>query len=352
MSLKDSKGRPQNKWEDSGEYWASVSVFVRGLLRNPADEEGSACISNRNAEDAANDGQDRQNHAIYSVAVPKTRKKRGFCSLATAVSIASLGVASMGLAPFQVSANAATTAKVGGKCTKLNATSGTLVCTKKAGKLVWSRASVTTTTVAPGVAKTSSTVAKETPSTTAVGVAATPKATQPGIEGTWRATSKSEVGYRVKEVLIGQSTEGVGRTNAVTGTMTIAGTKVNAVELVVDVTKLKSDSDRRDGQVQNRILDTAKFPTATLKLASPIDFGSDPADKQEVKEKATVALTVRGVTKNITFDLIARKNGAAIEVNGAIPFSMSDFGIPDPSIVDLVKTEQNGLLEFLVVFER
>src|SRR5436309_937617 len=49
--------------------------------------------------------------------------------------------------------------------------------------------------------------------------------------GTWKPTSGSQVGYRVKENAFGQSGEAVGRTSSVTGTMTIDGTTVTAVEL-------------------------------------------------------------------------------------------------------------------------
>ena len=271
-------------------------------------------------------------------------------------------------------ATAATVAKVGGKCTKLTAKSGDLVCLKKAGKLVWSR-SVTTTTskaaptttskaaptttskaaVAPLAPSSGSSAAPPTVVAGAGGaaaVAATPAPAETGIEGTWKATARSAVGYRVKEVLIGQSTEGVGRTNAVTGTLLIAGTKVTDVELTADMAKLKSDSDRRDGQVHTRILETAKFPTARLKLTAPIDFGTVPADGKELTAKASSSLTVRGVTKQITFDVLARRKDESIQVSGVIPFLLADFGIPDPSVADLVTTEQKGLLEFLVVFER
>src|SRR4051812_45769493 len=57
-----------------------------------------------------------------------------------------------------------------------------------------------------------------TTSTTAgtSGTVAAGAATSAGISGTWTPTSESIVGYRVKEVLFGQSTEAVGRTNGVT----------------------------------------------------------------------------------------------------------------------------------------
>ena len=41
----------------------------------------------------------------------------------------------------------------------------------------------------------------------------------------------SAVGYRVVEVLFGQDTEGVGRTSAITGQLTLDGTQVTAAEL-------------------------------------------------------------------------------------------------------------------------
>jgi polyisoprenoid-binding protein YceI len=256
-------------------------------------------------------------------------------NLAVALTIATGSVIA---GPILISTQASaqsSTAKVGGRCTTANAksTSG-LVCTRRAGRLVWARPAATTTTKAPAAA--------------AGGAAAAPQ----GIEGAWKATTASQVGYRVKEVLNGQDTEGVGRTNAVTGTMTIAGTKVTVVDLSVDMTKLASDSARRDGQVQGRILDTAKFPTSTLKLKTPIDFGTIPADKAEVKSKATVTLTMRGTTKDVELDLVSRRNGANIEVNGSLKIVFEEWGIPNPSLPPFVTTDPEGLLEFLVVFGR
>lgn len=175
--------------------------------------------------------------------------------------------------------------------------------------------------------------------------------TADGIAGTWAATPESEVGYRVKEVLFGQSTEGVGRTNAVTGQLVIDGTTVQSADLEVDLTTLTSDQDRRDSQVQGRLLDTASFPTATLTLTEPIELGQLPADRQEIETQATAELTLRGTTKQLTFPVLARRNGELIEVNGSIEIVFADWGIPDPSIGP-VTTEDRGQLEFLVVFAR
>jgi polyisoprenoid-binding protein YceI len=47
--------------------------------------------------------------------------------------------------------------------------------------------------------------------------------------------------------------------------------------------------------------------------------------------QATGDLTLRGVTNSVTFELTARRNGTAIEIDAAIPVAFDDFEIPDAS---------------------
>ena len=55
-------------------------------------------------------------------------------------------------------------------------------------------------------------------------------------DGEWAVVADSVVGYRVKEILFGQDTEGVGRTSAVTGSLVIANNEVTSAEFSVDMT--------------------------------------------------------------------------------------------------------------------
>jgi polyisoprenoid-binding protein YceI len=208
------------------------------------------------------------------------------------------------------------------------------------------------TTVAAGAGTTAATTA--TTAGAGDGTATTVAAATPSdasLEGTWSATADSELGYRVKEVLFGQSTEGVGRTNAVTGALTLAGTSVDAAEFTVDMTTVTSDSGNRDNQFNGRIMDTATFPTATFALTQPIELAAVPAEGEVVTASATGDLTLRGNTQSVTFDVQARVNGGNIEVDGAIPIVFADWGIPNPSFGP-ASTEDNGLLEFLLVFAK
>lgn len=168
---------------------------------------------------------------------------------------------------------------------------------------------------------------------------------------TYRPTPASVLGYRVKETLFGQSNEAVGRTSDIAGSLTLDGARVSAVELSVRMTTVKSDQSQRDGQFNQRIMETSRYPTATFKLSQPIVLPGVPSDAAPVSAKATGDLTLHGVTRAVTFDLSAQRDGADIKVNGTIPVTFADYNIANPS-GGPATTADNGVMEFLVVFER
>jgi polyisoprenoid-binding protein YceI len=169
------------------------------------------------------------------------------------------------------------------------------------------------------------------------------------VDGTWKATSDSIVGYRVKEVLLGQDTEAVGRTNSVTGTFTLSGATVSGAEFTVQMATVKSDEGRRDSQFTGRLMETSKFPTGTFKLTSPIALSAVPTDSTIVEATATGDLTLHGVTSSVTFTLKAQRDGANIKVNGEIPITFSDYDISNPTN-QTASVGDSGTLEFLLMF--
>jgi polyisoprenoid-binding protein YceI len=191
-----------------------------------------------------------------------------------------------------------------------------------------------------------------TPVTTTVPAAGTSTrgASAPvAVDGTWKVTTGSEAGYRIKETLFGQSHTAVGRTTAVTGSITITATTVNAGAFSVDMTQVTSDQAQRDGQFQNRIMNTSMYPTGTFSLTKPIQLGSLPADGQQITESATGALLLHGTTRTVTFPVQARRSGATIQVSGSIPIVFADYNISNPS-GGPATTSDNGTLEFLLDF--
>ncbi len=194
-----------------------------------------------------------------------------------------------------------------------------------------------------GSAEDDTAVLASTPSTAAT-------ATEGGVDGMWNVTPESELGYRVEEVLFGVNTTAAGRSNEITGSMTIEGTTVTEASFTVDVASITSDESRRDNQFRNRIMETYRYPEATFTLAAPIEFGAVPAPGEQITASATGELTLHGVTRPVTFDVTAEGGDDRIGVLGSIPVRFADYEIENPSMSGIT-TEDNGLLEFVLVFE-
>ena len=194
------------------------------------------------------------------------------------------------------------------------------------------------------------------------GTATANTAASGAVAGTWTVGSGSVVGYRVNEVLLGQNATAVGRTTSVTGHLTIQGTAATAASFSVPMDTIHSDKSQRDAQFDGRIMDVAQYPTGTFTLTSPIDLGSPPAAGVIKSYPAHGKLTLHGTTRAVTFTLTAERSaakpGAAkhggnqIEVAGDIPVLFSDYHIQNPSFAGFVTTQDHGLLEFLLVFDK
>jgi len=191
---------------------------------------------------------------------------------------------------------------------------------------------------------------------------ATAGAPTTGLDGTWNVDtsvgsfsdfSDSFVGYRVQEELanIGAQTA-VGRTPSVSGSLTIQGTTITAVEIQADLSTLKSDDDRRDGQLRQQALETNQFPTATFSLTQPIALGTLPAEGQVVQVTATGNLTLHGQTRSVQIPLQAKLQGGVIVVTGSIEIQFADYGISKPQSFIVLSVADHGTMELQLFFSR
>jgi polyisoprenoid-binding protein YceI len=190
-----------------------------------------------------------------------------------------------------------------------------------------------------------------------LGAAGSPAAASTGnLSGTWTIDrsigsftdfTDSFVGYRVQEQLasIGANTA-VGRTPDVTGSVTLGGSTVTAVDISANLTTLQSDNQQRDGQLVNQGIQTGQFPTATFKLTSPIDLGSVPAEGVTINATATGDLTLHGVTKSVQVAVQARLSGGIVTVTGSMTIVFADFGIQGPSSFHVLSVDDHGIMEF------
>jgi polyisoprenoid-binding protein YceI len=185
-------------------------------------------------------------------------------------------------------------------------------------------------------------VARDAPETTVAGSATSP-------DGTWTVQQGDDVfaGYRVTEQFAGETITktAVGRSPAVTGTLTVEGSTIPAATFEVDMTKLASDSSRRDSRIRSDGLQTNQFTTASFTLTQPLELAAAPALNTEVEVQAIGDLTLHGVTKPVTMALQARWNGDTIDVAGGTAIMMADYGINPPSVGGFVSVADEGRLE-------
>jgi polyisoprenoid-binding protein YceI len=177
-----------------------------------------------------------------------------------------------------------------------------------------------------------------------------PGAASTSLAGTWHTSAGSVVGYRVKEVLLGQHTTAVGTTSHVTGHLTISGHTVTSAIFVVQMATIKSNEPQRDVQFRGRIMDTTAYPTGVMMLTRPINLLPLPAVGKIKTYAASGDLTLHGHSRPVRFRLSAERTSSEIEISGSIPILFSNWDIPNPSFTGFVTTQNHGILEFLLKF--
>ena len=174
------------------------------------------------------------------------------------------------------------------------------------------------------------------------------------IPGTWSIAPDSIVGYRVRERLASLSadSDAVGRTSAITGSATIAGTgsalSVTDASFTVDMTSIASDRPMRDNRLRNDGIQTDQFPTSTFKLSQPVAIPAGASTGDQVDVTLHGDLTLHGVTKAVDIPAKAQLNGNLIQIAGSLSFPFSDFQINAPNIAGFVAVQDTGTLEFLI----
>jgi polyisoprenoid-binding protein YceI len=179
------------------------------------------------------------------------------------------------------------------------------------------------------------------------------------LAGEWTVASGSLAGYRVREQLanLPAESDAVGRTEEVTGTITLAGSgdavQLTAADLSVDMTTLTSDKSMRDNRLRNEGLQTDQFPTATFTLTQPVDVPAAALAGTASDVTLVGDLTVHGVTKSVSIPAQAQLANGVVSVAGSLTFPLSDYSITAPNIGGfIVSIADTGTLEFAVNFAK
>lgn len=190
-----------------------------------------------------------------------------------------------------------------------------------------------------------------------------PSATGPtdgtDVAGTWTVGAGSQAGYRVREQLanLPAESDAVGRTDAVTGSVTIEttgdGASLTDGSITVDTTTIASDEAMRDRRMRTEGLQTDTYPTATFTLTEPVAVPASALTGAATTLTLVGDLTLHGVTQRVTIPAEAQLDDGSIAVAGSLTFPLRDFGIVAPNVGGfIVSIADEGTLEFLLVLTR
>jgi polyisoprenoid-binding protein YceI len=171
------------------------------------------------------------------------------------------------------------------------------------------------------------------------------------VDGIWSPAKGSLAGFRVSQSALGFSNEVVGRTNGVTGTITVSTGRVTAATFRIDLSTLTVSGKKQPQFAAS--LDTANHPVATFTLSQPVRLGPAFSSGATITARCSGYLTLRGVSRLVTFPIVGRRDGTALEVAGAVPVTFSAWGIKGPSGFGLLGSlADHGVAEFLIILHR
>ncbi len=161
----------------------------------------------------------------------------------------------------------------------------------------------------------------------------------------------NEARYRVREQLVHVDlpNDAVGVTHGVTGGIVLdsAGRIVPAESrFVVDVTQLASDRDRRDRYVQHRTLETAQYPSVQFVPKELRGLPSPLPTSGNASFDVIGDLTVRGVTRPVTWHVDAKLAQGRITGTGSTAFTFADFDLPRPRVPVVLSVADTIHLEY------
>ncbi|MBI3913957.1 MAG: YceI family protein, partial [Chloroflexi bacterium] len=163
-------------------------------------------------------------------------------------------------------------------------------------------------------------------------------------------TGKNEARYRVREQLAGVSlpSDAVGVTTGVTGTITAKtdGTIIPGQSTFrADLSKLKSDRDQRDNYLRNETLETRRYPFADFVATQVKGLPNPPPRSGDVGFQLIGNLTVKNVTKEVTWDVKGKIEGEEFSGLATTSFKFGYFNIAIPRVFTVLSIEDNIKLE-------
>lgn len=169
-------------------------------------------------------------------------------------------------------------------------------------------------------------------------------------------SEESEARYRVREQLVGVDlpNDAVGATRAITGVLVLEGNTVvsEASRFQVDLRTLTSDQARRDNFIRRNTLQTDRYPYAVFVPREVRGLPSPLPTSGEHTFQLIGDLTIREVTRPVTWEVTARVEGDRVIAQARTQFTFADFNLEPPQVPVVLSVDETIRLEIDVVLQR
>jgi len=171
-------------------------------------------------------------------------------------------------------------------------------------------------------------------------LAATPTAaaTTAASASAWTVSDKSKATVRVREQLVGVNlpSDAVLTATGATGSFDLGtdGTFASGSKISFDMSTLASDQRDRDNFIKQDTLQVRQFPRAEFVPAKVSGLSLPLATSGSFTFTLTGNMTIRGKTKEVTFDVVAKRDGADLTATATAnpSWKFGDFGMTAPSV--------------------
>jgi polyisoprenoid-binding protein YceI len=173
--------------------------------------------------------------------------------------------------------------------------------------------------------------------TSEVSASGTPAATTASASA-WTVSDKSKATIRVREQLAGLSlpSDAVLMTTGAKGSFDLNadGTFASGSKITFDLTTLTSDERDRDNFIKRDTLRVSQFPTAEFVPTKTSGLTVPLATSGTFTFTLTGNMTIKGKTKEVTFDVMAKRDGSDLTATATAnpSWTFGDFGMTAPSV--------------------
>jgi polyisoprenoid-binding protein YceI len=160
---------------------------------------------------------------------------------------------------------------------------------------------------------------------------------------------ESQVRFNIYELLRGQPKDVIGVSNQVAGQAAVDLNELSTAqlgEILINARTLETDDSRRNQAIRNRILFTDQYEFISFKPTQISGLSGSAAPGQTFTFQVTGDLTIKDVTKPVTFDVtVAVESPERLTGSAQTTIALSDFNLAVPDVPFVANVGETIALE-------